>query len=246
VLGAQGESALVLPLNIAIDADGNSYVADASRNQVVIFDKDGNYITSLGKTGEMKPRDVAVDKNKIYIVDLQSHSVRVFDRATRNLLLELPAPEERTNRVHGLFAPTNLAIDSKGQIYVADTGAWRIQVYDADGKFVRTIGQMGDTLGQFARVKGIAIDRNDRVYAADSMTKVVQIFDDKGQLLTFFGDPEISDPAQNLPAKVLVDYDDVNFFKDYIAPGFKVDHLVIVINQLGPHMVSVYGFGEKK
>ncbi|HXE42223.1 MAG TPA: 6-bladed beta-propeller, partial [Candidatus Baltobacteraceae bacterium] len=159
VLGTQGESALVLPLNIATDSDGNSYVADASRNQVIIFDKDGNYVTALGKTGEMKPRDVAVDKNKIYIVDLQSHSVRVFDRATRNLLLELPAPEERTNRVRGLFAPTNLAIDSKGQIYVADTGAWRIQVYDADGKFVRSIGQMGDSLGQFARVKGIAIDR---------------------------------------------------------------------------------------
>jgi len=50
----------------------------------------------------------------------------------------------------------------------------------------------------------------------------------------------------NLPAKVLVDYDDVDFFKSYVAPNFKVEHLVLVLNQLGPHRVSIYGFGQKK
>jgi sugar lactone lactonase YvrE len=246
VLNAQGEGGLSMPLNIAIDSDGNIYVADAGREQVVIFDKLGNYVAAMGKSGEMKPRDVAVDKNKIYVADMETHSIRIFDRATRNPLADIPSSQDRTNRVRGLFAPTNLALDSHGNIYVGDTGAFRVQVYDANGNYLRSIGEMGDSPGQFARVKGVALDHDNRLYAVDAMSQMIQIFNDKGQLLTYFSDPNASVTSPCLPAKVFVDYDDVSYFKDYVAPGFKVEYLVIVINQLGPHMVSVYGFGEKK
>jgi hypothetical protein len=244
-LEAQGEGSLSLPLNVAVDADGNLYVADAGRNQVVIFNKAGYYAAAIGKSGEMSPRDVAVDKNRIYVADIQMHCVHVYDRATRNPIFDVPRQADRTNYTRGLFMPTNLAVDSRGRIYVGDTGAFRVQIYDADGKWLRSVGEMGDSPGQFARVKGVAVDRDNRLYAVDAMSQVVQIFNDQGQLLTWFGDPETG-LMQCLPAKVLVDYDDVSYFQSYVAPGFKVDHLVIVINQLGPHMVSIYGFGHKE
>ena len=245
-LDAQGEGGLKLPLNITFDTEGLCYVADAGREQVVIFDKDKKYVAALGKIGEMKPRDVAVSTDRIYVADLQKHSVRVFDKANRNLLFEFPKSQDATNRARGLFTPTNLALDSKGRIYVGDTGAFRIQVYDAEGNYLRSIGEMGDRLGQFARVKGIAVDRNNRLYAVDAMSQVIQIFDEDGRLLTWFADPDTGAKVQPLPAKIMVDYDDVGFFQKYAAPNFKIEHLVIVINQLGAHKVSVYGFGQKK
>ena len=100
--------------------------------------------------------------------------------------------------------------------------------------------------GQFARVKGVAVDRENRLYAVDAMSKVVQIFDEQGRLLTWFDDPESGSVAQTLPSKVVVDYDDAGFFQSYAAPDFKIEFLVIVINQLGPHMVSIFGFGQIK
>lgn len=246
VIDAQGEGALRMPLNLAVDKDGTCYVADVGREQVVVFDDKGNYLSTIGKQGEMKPRDVAVDANRIYIADLQKHDVRVLDKTTRNLLFDIPTAEDRTNKMHALFTPTNLALDSKGNIYVSDSGAFHVQVYDAKGKFVRSVGQMGDGFGQFARVKGIAVDREDRLYAVDAMSQVTQIFNDQGKLLTWFSEPVADKRIQNLPAKIVVDYDDVPFFQQYAAPNFQVEHLVIVINQLGPHKVSVYGFGHKK
>ena len=246
VLAAQGEGALKLPLNVALDADGTCYVADAGRDQVVIFDQSQNCLGALGKLGEMKPRDVAVSKDRIYVADLMKHSVRVFDKSTRNPLFDVPRPEERTNQTRALFTPTNLALDSQGRLYVGDTGAFRVQVYDAEGKYLRSVGGMGDRPGQFARVKGVAVDRANRLYAADAMSQVVQVFDEEGRPLTWFGEPESAGAIQSLPTKVLVDYEDMGFFQSYAAPGFKIEHLVIVINQLGPHKVSIYGFGEKK
>jgi len=244
---ARGQGTLRLPLNIAIDDDGNFYVADAGRNQVVIFDKDQSYVAAIGKMGEMKPRDVAVSQDRIYVADMQGQKVHVYDRATRDPLFAIPHGPDATDEKALLHMPTNLALDAKGRLYVSDTGGFRIQVYDAaTGDYQRTVGEMGDNLGQFARVKGIAVDRDSRLYAADALSQVVQIFNEQGRLLTWFGQPEGSGVVQNLPAKVLVDYDNVGYFKANIAPGFKVEYLVIVLNQIGAHKVSIYGFGHQQ
>ena len=243
----QGQGALKLPLNISIDAEGKLYIADSGRDQVVIFDKDQNYVAALGKLGEMKPRDVAVGKDRIYIADIQNHNVHVYDKASLNPLFTIPREPDATNIAHRLYTPTNLALDSKGRLYVSDTGAFHVQVYDAvDGSYLRSVGGMGDGPGQFARVKGIAVDRDFRLYTVDAMSQVVQVFDEQGKLLTWFGEPGASSRAQNLPAKVVVDYDDVGYFQSCIAPGFKVQYLVIVINQIGSHLVSIYGFGQQQ
>jgi len=247
VFKARGLGILKVPLNLAIDDAGNFYVADSGRDQVVVFDKDENYVAAMGKLGEMKPRDVAVSKDRIYVADLKSQNVHVFDRATRAPLFNIPQGKDAADPMRRLYSPTNLALDTKGHLYVADTGAFRVEVFDAvDGSYQRTVGQMGDSVGQFARVKGIAVDRESRLYAVDAMSQVVQIFNEQGKLLTWFGEPEGSGALQNLPAKVMIDYDDVVYFKSTVAPGFKVEYLVIVINQIGAHMVSIYGFGHQQ
>jgi len=246
VFMAQGQGVLKVPLNIAIDDDENFYVADSGRDQVVVFDKDQNYVAAIGKLGEMKPRDVAVDKNRIYVADFQNHNVHVLDKATRKPLFDIPHGPDATNAPRRLYSPTNLALDSKGRIYVSDTGAFHVQVYDTDGNYLRSVGSMGDSLGQFARVKGIAVDRDFRVYAVDAMSQVVQIFNEEGKLLTWFAEPGMSGDMKVLPAKVMVDYEDVDFYQQFVAPNFKLEYLVLVMNQIGPHMVSVYGFGHEK
>ena len=247
MLEAKGEGRLVTPLNIAIDrADGTAYVADSTREQVVIFDKQGNYLAAMGKKDEMRPRDVAVGADRIYIADLKGHNVRVFNKTTREFLFAFPQGPGATNEQTGLYMPLNLALDTKGRLYVSDTGGYRVQVYDGDGKYLRSVGEQGDGLGMFARLKGIAVDYENRLYAADAMSQVVQIFDEQGKLLCFFGDPGEGPRIQILPTKVLVDYEDVGYFQKYAAPNFEVEHLVLVINQLGPHKVAVYGFGHKR
>ena len=246
MLAAAGEGSLEQPLNISVDAGGSLYVTDVARNQVVIFDKDGGFVAALGKAGELKPRDAVASADRIYVADIQKHRVQVYDKKTREPLFDIPHSQDVTNRAHALFTPTNLALDSKGQLYVSDTGAFRIQIYDADGNFLRSVGEMGDSTGQFARVKGIAVDRQNQLYAVDAMSKVVQIFNEQGRVLTWFSQPENESMIQNLPSKVVVDYDNVDAFRSFAAPGFKIEYLVFVINQLGPHKVNVYGYGQKQ
>ena len=245
-LAAEGEGELKAPLNMTVDADGNLYVVDAGRNQVVIYDNKENYSAAIGKAGEMKPRDVAVGADKIYVADLEKHCIRVFNKATREALYDIPRGADATNGEVQLQTPTNLALDSRGRLYVADTGHFRVKVFDADGKFLHSVGEFGEGLGQFTRLKGIAVDRDQRLFAVDAMSQVVQVFNDEGRMLTYFGNPLAGREFQNLPAKVVVDYDDVDYFKNFVAPNFKVEYLVFVINQFGGQKVTVFGFGSKQ
>ena len=64
--------------------------------------------------------------------------------------------------------------------------------------------------------------------------------------MMWFGENSKKQVSLFLPAKVLVDYDDVALFQQYVAPNFQVEHLLVVMNQYGSKKVAVFGFGHKK
>lgn len=240
-----GEGRLVTPINITMDTDGTRYIADTGRNQVLIYGRDDAYLGAIGIQDEMRPTDVAVTPDRLYVANVKGHEVRVYSKADQKLLFTIPRDaQEAKGR---LFAPTNLALDRQGHLLVSDLGAFAVQVYDLEGKHVRTIGQQGVAPGLFARPKGVAADREGRVYVVDAATQVVQLFDSEGRLLMYFGQAGSSSEGQLcLPAAVKVDYDNVALFEKLAAPGFKVECLILVTSQFGGHKVSIYGFGARK
>jgi len=245
-ISPQGPAALKLPVNLALDERGWFYVADAGREEVVILDANKNLVGTLGGKGVMEPRDVALSKDRIYIGDRLNHCVHVVDKVTRTNLFDIPRPEEATATNSRLYQPVNLTLDDRGRLYVSDIGGYRVQVYDADGKYLRSVGRYGDNFGEFARLKGVAVDREHRLYTVDAAGQLAQIFDENGQLLMWFGEPGGSRYPLALPAKVIIDYDNTEHFRKYISPDFEVEYLVIVINQYGPRKVTVFGFGHQK
>lgn len=242
IFAPQGEGRMKMPLNISIDDDGTRYVVDTLRNQVLVYAPDGTYLTAMGKKDEFKPTDVAVTANRLYITDLQAHAVKVYGKADRKYLFSIPAT---TNVTEGkLFSPVNLSLDQvNNRLLVSDIGGFDVQVYDLDGKYLETIGQQGVGMGSFSRPKGVAVDHEGITYVTDASVQVVQMFDKQGRLLMFFGQPGASTRGELLlPAAVKVDYDHVKYFQKYVAPGHRCEYLILVANQFGPNMVSVYAF----
>lgn len=238
------QAQLSSPINLSFDRNGDMYVADSRRGQVVIFDQGGNFLGAIGKRGEFKPTSVLVKGDKIYVCDLKAHSVKVFGLKFRQLLFSIPGencPEEGR-----LFSPTNIAVDEEENIYVSDTGAFRVQKYAADGKFLMSIGSHGDNPGQFARPKGVAVDGVGRVYVVDAAFENAQLFNKKGKLLMFFGEPGGSPYGLVLPAGITVDYSLKDYFSPLVDPSFELEYLVLITSQYGDRKLNVFGFGHKK
>ena len=236
-----GRGQIFKPINCAVDDRGYLYIADTERNQVVIFDEKLKYFGSFGDPKDFKPTDVKYHDGKIWVCDLKSKKVQVFSRSTQNLLKAFPEATQRDPEY--LFSPANLYVtDTK--IFVSDFGDFKIKVFNLEGKFEYSIGSYGQAPGQFVRPKGIAVDRNENLYVADAGFENVQIFDNQGQLLMFFGGSYKGAGDMWLPAKVTLDYENLNYFQDYVDREFKLKYLIYVTNQFGPDKINVYGFIE--
>jgi len=82
--------------------------------------------------------------------------------------------------------PQDIAVDSAGNVYVADSGNYRIQKFDATGNYRRTWGSEGWSEGQYSSPQGIAVDSTGNVYVADSGNRI-QKFDANGRYLHEWG-----------------------------------------------------------
>ncbi len=232
-----GEGRLGTPINISVDADGTRYIADTGRGQVLIFGKDESFLGAIGNKEETRPTDVKIFKDALYVVDVKKRCIRVYDKASHNLTRTFP--DQAKAEITQLISPTNLALDTQGRCYVADLMG-KVLCFGADGQYLRAIGNIGDSPGEFVRPKGMAVDREDRLYVVDAASQVVQVFDSAGRLLMYFGDAIL-----NLPAGIAIDYEHNNHFQKYVAPDFKLEFLILVISQVGEEKLSVFGFGHK-
>jgi DNA-binding beta-propeller fold protein YncE len=80
-----------------------------------------------------------------------------------------------------------VAVDGDGNLYVTDMYNNRVEVFDADGKFIRQWGKQGDRPGTFSRPKGIAIDADGHVWVADAVQDILQCYTADGQFLMWMG-----------------------------------------------------------
>ena len=67
-------------------------------------------------------------------------------------------------------SPNSVAVDSSGNVYVADSYNHRIQKFDSNGTFITKWGSYGSEDGQFYYPNGVAVDSSGNVYVADSIT----------------------------------------------------------------------------
>lgn len=213
-VGEEEPGRIVKPLGIDLDESGTLYVADISAREVKVFSPEGRYLRSIGGAKWFdRLSSVTVDPRgeRIYVVDIggvssENHRVRVFDARTGGHLFDIG----KRGAGPGEFnLPRDLAIGKDGRLYVVDGGNFRVQVFSADGRFLRSFGALGKQFGQFARPKEVATDRAGNVYVVDSAFGNFQIFSPDGELLLFVGERSERDgPGKYmLPSGIYVDED---------------------------------------
>ncbi len=176
---------------LAIDDTDRLFASDSTLKHVVVFGPN-HKVEGVISEGLYDPGGIAIDNENrlLYVTDAEQDLVMVYDAdPPYKLLRRLGKPgTKHTSTAEGEFAkPTNVAVDKEGNVYVADTWNNRIQIFDADGEFIRAWGKNGDGPGYFARPKGIAVDGDGHVWVADAVQDRVQVFTPEGRLLIYMG-----------------------------------------------------------
>jgi sugar lactone lactonase YvrE len=196
-------------IGLAIDDTDRLFAADSGMKHVVVFDKNRKFEGAISE-GLVAPGSLAIDNDNrmLYVTDAEQDLVLVYDADPPfKLIRKLGKPgTDHTSTVPGEFAkPAGVAVDQKGNVFVADTWNNRIQEFDADGTFIRAFGEAGDGPGYFARPKGISIDGDGHIWVADAMQDRVQVYTPEGQLLIYLGEPGLLPGQFQSLTNVMVD-----------------------------------------
>lgn len=163
-----------------LDPEGDIWLAvnETGANQVRQYKPNGELISSWSQYA----LGIAIDAGgNVWVTE--GDVVKKFN-SKGELLLQFG----KFGTGNGEFSgPEAIAIDSEGNILVADTGNNRYQEFNSAGEFVRKVGSAGTGNGQFKSPRGIAVDSEGRVWVSDSGNNRLQRFSSKGAYQTQFG-----------------------------------------------------------
>ena len=199
-----------MPYQIALDPAGNLYVADYNNNMIRKITPNGEVTTLAGSGAEgsadgrgteasfKNPGGVAVDsRGNVYVAD------------TQNVLIRKITPDGRVTTLAGSKSqgssdgkgaeasfrfPTQLAVDSQGNVYVTDGANCLIRKISPDG-LVTTLAGSGaqgsaDGIGRKASFyfpEGIAVDAAGNLYVSDEDNQLIRKITPEGDVTTLAG-----------------------------------------------------------
>ncbi|MFP4497614.1 MAG: 6-bladed beta-propeller, partial [Vulcanimicrobiota bacterium] len=170
------EGRFMEPAALAVDHKGTLAVADPQLDYIQLF---------IPSETEMKT------------VFEEVHTETIISRASEKTQAQMVQKEYGIVNKWGteggnpgrLNQPQGVKTNSRGEIVLADSGNYRIQIFDLNGKYLRSWGSKGREEGQFEKPDSIAIDENDHIYVADSALGRISIFNPDGELQRFIGKP---------------------------------------------------------
>ena len=181
---------------VAVDSQDRVYVFNRGEHPVIVFDRDGRFITAWGEGIFTNAHGIFIDRHyHVYLCDNLDHTVRKFttDGELLMVLGGVNAPSDTgfefdvspVQRASGPFnGVTNVAVLDDGEMFIADGyGNARVHRFAADGTHLASWGSPGAAPGEFNLPHGLVVDADGRVIVADRENSRLQLFDRNGTYL---------------------------------------------------------------
>ena len=163
------------PRNIAVSVDKHIFVVDG------VFDKRVQKFTfssSYESVYDACIKGVAIHSTsgKVLCTNYTKRNVTVLNA---DLTFSHSFGDKFSN-------PYDIAIDTKGMVYVTDRKSGVVLKFTLDGKHLATIGSKGDQPHQFGEPTYVCVDSNDIMYVTDVVKHQVMMFTTEGKFLGSF------------------------------------------------------------
>ena len=215
ILGGEGRR-IGLPGDVAVDADDNIYVADFLQDLVIVYDRYGRFLRSLGTTHDEKLfqqlSGIAIDRRRgyLYAADGPRHLIYMFDLQGAVLKrVGQSAEDHKTGQLkirgntgpHEFNDPTRIVV-GEHEVLVLDTEGTRIRILDLNCNLI------GGFVVQHAaqdHASAVGIDTEGRIYVLYSGTAEIRVYNREGKVLTTFGGSGIRAGEFNEPGGLWID-----------------------------------------
>ncbi|MFQ5490579.1 MAG: NHL repeat-containing protein [Phycisphaerae bacterium] len=192
------------PVDVAVDARGNVYVADTTRRSVLIYSSEGQYrgqvVTTADPDRSFRPAAVTVHDQVLFIGNIGEHRIDRWSLSENRWLSPWAPPAG----AKPLYAPSGLCVGPRGVLYVADSVQGVIFRVDPQGQWLSPVGSPGRMAGQLVRPKHVACTASGLVLVTDAGRQSLLVFDADGRFLVEVHEGPADWPGWVLPAGVMV------------------------------------------
>lgn len=233
--GAPDKLMLRRPQSGAADGQGRVYVSDISNHAVFVFDQAAGklLVWDMAEPNRrfVTPVGVALGAGgQVLVADAELGKVYRLDRDGKPLGHFGAGQLER---------PTGLARDARrGRVYVADTHAHDVKVFDDSGKLLGVLGKRGEDAGELNFPTHLTFG-NDTLYVADSINARVVKFDADGMPAGSVGRRGVYIGNLTRPKGVTLDPEG----NLYVVESMN-DHL-LVFDRAGNFLLPIGGTGKE-
>lgn len=184
----------------------------------------------------VRPYSVVTDsRGRIIVTDPGAFGVHIFDFAQQKYKFI-----SRREAKEPLGAPQCVAVDRLDNIYVTDSDAGKIFVFNENGKFQRTIGSLKRGEGVFKRPTGIAVDSDaQRIYVTDTWRNKIYVLDMQGSVVQTIGKNGTGDVEFNYPTELRLHGEDLIVVD---AMNFRIQ----VLNRAGVFRYAIGNAGDQR
>lgn len=212
------------------------YVTDISRQAIFVFDQNAGELVLWDQAGKENDARfqapigiVAGERGEVFVADAELAIVVRLDNNGKPI----------SNFGKGVLKrPTGLARDPQtGRIYVSDTHAHNIKIFDDAGDLVNVIGKRGQDSGELNFPTFIHFF-NGELYVTDSMNARVQIFSREGEFVGKFGKRSLNVGDFLRPKGITVD----SAGNIYVVESYY--DFLLVYNNSGEFLLPVGGTGQ--
>ncbi len=174
---------------VAVDSQDRVYVYSRSEHPMVVFDRDGNFLTSWGDDILKDAHGIFIDaEDNIYCVERETHVMHKFT-TDGELLMTLGTMDKPGAEGEPFNLPTDFALGPDGEMYISDGyGNARIHKYSPDGELIKSWGKPGTGPGEFDLPHCVRVDPRNRVMVADRSNNRIQFFTLDGEYIEEWGD----------------------------------------------------------
>jgi sugar lactone lactonase YvrE len=156
------------PKGLAVDSKGNVWVADSGNNRVQEFNEELKYQRQF--SAGTNPIGVAIDSKGNVWSDNENETGALEEHtATGELIRKIVS---RGESIGQLLEPKRLAIGLNGELWIADAGNSRVEVFNQKGEYITKFGTSGSGKEQMEYPVGLALDTKGNVWVTDNNNRV--------------------------------------------------------------------------
>jgi outer membrane protein assembly factor BamB len=219
-LVAYAEPALVAQIAATAPTETPSVAPSASLEPpaVAVLERVATWTKDAIGTGRTSGLDVGPD-GLVYIVAADISEIIVVDPSDGSVARRWGEPGSGDGQFDFLRDSGDdlggVAVAADGTVFVADALNRRVQVFDANGTFVRQWGRFGKENGQFLEPTDVAVAPDGDVYVVDDQRDDIQRFSSEGTWKATIGEHGSGDGQLNFTGGITVDANGILYNADW-------------------------------